>query len=213
MFILQVYISTSDVQMHFNYHRKDNAIQREGFLRFRGAEDCHTTHCLYRGINLTRLARTHYPIHFTLSSVHLSILVSCLSSSPLPVTRSHHRASNDNCKDHYYPSTARPLNNSLLTSASCNPLQLLLIAGQRTTHFHCNRSSCQFTFKNKADMGRSKPSLLFWSFTMASSPSFIPHVMGQTAFFGSRRACQQKRLKPLREFRTCLDWFLVVIKA
>jgi hypothetical protein len=29
----KVYISTSDVQMHFNYHRKDNAIQREGFLR------------------------------------------------------------------------------------------------------------------------------------------------------------------------------------
>ena len=57
--ILQVYISTSDVQMHFNYHRKDNAIQREGFLRFRGAEDCHTTHCLYRGINLTCLARSH----------------------------------------------------------------------------------------------------------------------------------------------------------
>jgi hypothetical protein len=30
----KVYISTSDVQMHFNYHRKDNAIQREGFLRW-----------------------------------------------------------------------------------------------------------------------------------------------------------------------------------
>ena len=29
----KVYISTSDVQMHFNYHRKDNAIQREGFQR------------------------------------------------------------------------------------------------------------------------------------------------------------------------------------
>jgi len=72
----KVYISTSDVQMHFNYHRKDNAIQREGFLRFRGAEDCHTSHCLYRG--------------------------------------------------------------------------------QRTTHFHCNRSSCQYTFKNKADMEKHK---------------------------------------------------------
>ena len=70
----KVYISTSDVQMHFNYHRKDNAIQREGFLRFRGAEDCNTSYCLYRG--------------------------------------------------------------------------------QRTTHFHCNRSGCQFTFKNKADMGK-----------------------------------------------------------
>lgn len=49
----KVYISTSDVQMHFNYHRKDNAIQREGFMRFRGAEDCHTSHCLYRGRTLT----------------------------------------------------------------------------------------------------------------------------------------------------------------
>lgn len=72
----KVYISTSDVQMHFNYHRKDNAIQREGFLRFRGCEDCATHYCPFRG--------------------------------------------------------------------------------QKTTHFHCNRSSCQFTFKNKADMEKHK---------------------------------------------------------
>lgn len=26
--------------------------------------------------------------------------------------------------------------------------------GQRTTHFHCRREHCQFTFKNKADMGK-----------------------------------------------------------
>lgn len=25
--------------------------------------------------------------------------------------------------------------------------------GQRTTHFHCRRDNCQYTFKNKADMG------------------------------------------------------------
>ena len=25
--------------------------------------------------------------------------------------------------------------------------------GQRTTHFHCMRNTCQYTFKNKADMG------------------------------------------------------------
>ena len=72
----KVYISTSDVQMHFNYHRKDNAIQREGFLRFRGCEDCATHYCPFRG--------------------------------------------------------------------------------QKTTHFHCNRSGCQFTFKNKADMEKHK---------------------------------------------------------
>lgn len=26
--------------------------------------------------------------------------------------------------------------------------------GQRTTHFHCRRDNCNFTFKNKADMGK-----------------------------------------------------------
>lgn len=24
---------------------------------------------------------------------------------------------------------------------------------ERTTHFHCQRAGCRFTFKNKADMG------------------------------------------------------------
>lgn len=27
---------------------------------------------------------------------------------------------------------------------------------QKTTHFHCNRSGCDFTFKNKADMEKHK---------------------------------------------------------
>ncbi len=70
----KVYISTSDVQMHANYHRKDSAIMQEGFQRFRATELCRTGHC--------------------------------------------------------------PFN------------------GQRTTHFHCIRSGCTFTFKNKADMGK-----------------------------------------------------------
>ena len=70
------YISTSDVQMHFNYHRKDNAIQREGFLRYRGTDDCNDPQCPYRG--------------------------------------------------------------------------------QKTTHFHCNRGGCNYTFKNKADMEKHK---------------------------------------------------------
>ena len=72
----KVYISTSDVQMHFNYHRKDNAIQREGFFRFRGQDDCKTSYCPFQS--------------------------------------------------------------------------------QNTTHFHCSRPGCQFTFKNKADMEKHK---------------------------------------------------------
>lgn len=27
--------------------------------------------------------------------------------------------------------------------------------GQRTTHFHCRRPGCKYTFKNKADMGKN----------------------------------------------------------
>ncbi|XP_035712778.1 uncharacterized protein LOC110856166 isoform X3 [Folsomia candida] len=72
----KVYISTSDVQMHANYHRKDSAIIQEGFQRFRAAEDCGTDNCTFRH--------------------------------------------------------------------------------QKTTHFHCRRPTCSFTFKNKADMEKHK---------------------------------------------------------
>lgn len=72
----KVYISTSDVQMHANYHRKDTAILQEGFQRFRATESCSAPHCVF--------------------------------------------------------------------------------AGQRTTHFHCRRPGCTYTFKNKADMEKHK---------------------------------------------------------
>ncbi|XP_055714453.1 zinc finger protein castor homolog 1-like [Phlebotomus papatasi] len=72
----KVYISTSDVQMHSNYHRKDSVIFQEGFQRFRATEECNTDYCAF--------------------------------------------------------------------------------ARQRTTHFHCRRSGCRFTFKNKADMEKHK---------------------------------------------------------
>lgn len=72
----KTYISTSDVQMHANYHRKDAVILQEGFRRFRAAEDCGSNDC--------------------------------------PFAREH------------------------------------------TTHFHCRRPGCNFTFKNKADMEKHK---------------------------------------------------------
>ncbi|XP_055594933.1 uncharacterized protein LOC129745683 [Uranotaenia lowii] len=72
----KVYISTSDVQMHANYHRKHEAIVKNGFQRFRATEDCSTDHCAFKG--------------------------------------------------------------------------------QKTTHFHCRRENCKYTFKNKADMEKHK---------------------------------------------------------
>ncbi|XP_058124135.1 uncharacterized protein LOC131281942 [Anopheles ziemanni] len=72
----KVYISTSDVQMHANYHRKHEAIVKNGFQRFRATEECNTDYCVFRS--------------------------------------------------------------------------------QRTTHFHCRRENCKYTFKNKADMEKHK---------------------------------------------------------
>ncbi|XP_058450341.1 uncharacterized protein LOC131429908 [Malaya genurostris] len=72
----KVYISTSDVQMHANYHRKHEAIVKNGFQRFRATEECKTDHCVFKG--------------------------------------------------------------------------------QKTTHFHCRRENCKYTFKNKADMEKHK---------------------------------------------------------
>ncbi|XP_055922519.1 uncharacterized protein LOC129953387 isoform X2 [Eupeodes corollae] len=72
----RVYISTSDVQMHSNFHRKDSAIHKEGFQRFRANEKCSADYCMF--------------------------------------------------------------------------------AGQKTTHFHCRRDNCCYTFKNKADMEKHK---------------------------------------------------------
>lgn len=72
----KVYISTSDVQMHSNYHRKDSAIIQEGFQRYRATEECRVSYCNF--------------------------------------------------------------------------------SGQRTTHFHCRRPNCRYTFKNKSDMEKHK---------------------------------------------------------
>uniref|UniRef100_A0A1I8FSK8 C2H2-type domain-containing protein n=1 Tax=Macrostomum lignano TaxID=282301 RepID=A0A1I8FSK8_9PLAT len=72
----KVYISTSDVQIHANYHRKDAAIIRQGFQRFRATEECPDSTCQYQK--------------------------------------------------------------------------------ERTTHFHCLRPNCSFTFKNKTDMEKHR---------------------------------------------------------
>ena len=104
----KVYISTSDVQMHANYHRKDSAIQQEGFQRFRASEDCGVEMCSYQG--------------------------------------------------------------------------------QRTTHFHCKRPGCSYTFKNKADMGESPAAPLVPVASCLTTPvlKFVSPRVARTAEIGSR---------------------------
>ncbi|XP_017037596.1 transcription factor castor isoform X1 [Drosophila kikkawai] len=45
----KVYVSTSDVQMHANFHRKDSEIVNEGFRRFRAHENCRIEDCPFFG--------------------------------------------------------------------------------------------------------------------------------------------------------------------
>lgn len=45
----KVYVSTSDVQMHANFHRKNSEIVQEGFRRFRAHENCRIVECPFYG--------------------------------------------------------------------------------------------------------------------------------------------------------------------
>ncbi|XP_073819432.1 castor zinc finger transcription factor [Musca autumnalis] len=45
----KVYVSTSDVQMHANFHRKNSEIVQEGFRRFRAHENCKIEECPFYG--------------------------------------------------------------------------------------------------------------------------------------------------------------------
>ncbi|XP_050340915.1 transcription factor castor [Bactrocera neohumeralis] len=45
----KVYVSTSDVQMHANFHRKNSEIVQEGFRRFRAHENCKIEDCPFYG--------------------------------------------------------------------------------------------------------------------------------------------------------------------
>ncbi|XP_053969575.1 transcription factor castor [Anastrepha ludens] len=45
----KVYVSTSDVQMHANFHRKNSEIVQEGFRRFRAHENCKIEDCPFFG--------------------------------------------------------------------------------------------------------------------------------------------------------------------
>jgi len=47
-----------------------------------------------------------------------------------------------------------------------------VFADQKTTHFHCRRSGCSFTFKNKSDMGKLRARHVS---TGAGSLSYIVH--------------------------------------
>uniref|UniRef100_A0A914V3V8 C2H2-type domain-containing protein n=1 Tax=Plectus sambesii TaxID=2011161 RepID=A0A914V3V8_9BILA len=53
----KVYISTSDVQMHANSHRKAAHIAREGFQRYKASEDCKYNNCPFRDL---KLRTTHF---------------------------------------------------------------------------------------------------------------------------------------------------------
>ncbi|KAL9887658.1 castor zinc finger transcription factor [Glossina fuscipes fuscipes] len=45
----KVYVSTSDVQMHANFHRKNSEIVQEGFRRYRAHENCKVEDCPFYG--------------------------------------------------------------------------------------------------------------------------------------------------------------------
>lgn len=71
-------------------------------------------------------------------------------------------------------------------------------AGQRTTHFHCIRDSCNYTFKNKAEMGMYAR---FTGHIRDSCPLSIAHI--PKPFTHSRKKKKRKKTKTQTKTYSC----------
>lgn len=147
----KVYISTSDVQMHSNYHRKDSAIYQEGFQRYRATEKCLVQHCIFYGQCTTHFhcRRCKYTFKNKAdmgeSSSHLFFLhnnnflsICCISTEK---HKTYHMKDEQLLKDGF--------KKFLKTEPCC-------VEGCRFTmicnHIHCIRSGCTYVLHSSGQL-------------------------------------------------------------
>uniref|UniRef100_A0A096M7Y5 Castor zinc finger 1 n=1 Tax=Poecilia formosa TaxID=48698 RepID=A0A096M7Y5_POEFO len=135
----QRFTSKQDVIRHYNMHKKrDNSLQH-GFMRFSPLDDCSV---YYHGCHLNGKS-THYHC----------MQVHCSSPSPT-YTHGHKHMTHEN----FHKKNAQLINDGFQrfrATEDCGTVGCQFY-GQKTTHFHCRRQGCTFTFKNKCDIEKHK---------------------------------------------------------
>ncbi|XP_019944989.2 zinc finger protein castor homolog 1 isoform X6 [Paralichthys olivaceus] len=130
------FTSKQDVIRHYNMHKKrDNSLQH-GFMRFSPLDDCSV---YYHGCHLNGKSTHYHCMQVGCSKVYTS-------TSDVMTHENFHKKNAQLINDGFQRFRA---------TEDCGTVQCQFY-GQKTTHFHCRRPGCTFTFKNKCDIEKHK---------------------------------------------------------
>nr|XP_018671156.1 zinc finger protein isoform X3 [Ciona intestinalis] len=132
----QRFTNKSDVIRHYNMHKKRDNSLAHGFMRFAPTDDCTSQfgNCHLNGKS------THYHCLYT------SCTKVYTSTSDVMTHENFHKKNQQFVSNGFQRYRA---------TESCGMQDCPFIM-QRTTHFHCTRPDCNFTFKNKCDIEKHK---------------------------------------------------------
>uniref|UniRef100_A0A286XDZ8 Castor zinc finger 1 n=1 Tax=Cavia porcellus TaxID=10141 RepID=A0A286XDZ8_CAVPO len=132
----QRFTSKQDVIRHYNMHKKrDNSLQH-GFMRFSPLDDCSV---YYHGCHLNGKSTHYHCMQVGCNKVYTS-------TSDVMTHENFHKKNTQLINDGFQRFRAT----EDCGTADCQ------FYGQKTTHFHCRRPGCTFTFKNKCDIEKHK---------------------------------------------------------
>ncbi|XP_031422168.1 zinc finger protein castor homolog 1 isoform X3 [Clupea harengus] len=132
----QRFTSKQDVIRHYNMHKKrDNSLQH-GFMRFSPLDDCSV---YYHGCHLNGKSTHYHCMQVGCNKVYTS-------TSDVMTHENFHKKNAQLINDGFQRFRA---------TEDCGTVQCQFY-GQKTTHFHCRRPGCTFTFKNKCDIEKHK---------------------------------------------------------
>ncbi|XP_010779485.1 zinc finger protein castor homolog 1 isoform X7 [Notothenia coriiceps] len=132
----QRFTSKQDVIRHYNMHKKrDNSLQH-GFMRFSPLDDCSV---YYHGCHLNGKSTHYHCMQVACSKVYTS-------TSDVMTHENFHKKNAQLINDGFQRFRA---------TEDCGTVACQFY-GQKTTHFHCRRPGCTFTFKNKCDIEKHK---------------------------------------------------------
>ncbi|XP_063064972.1 zinc finger protein castor homolog 1 isoform X2 [Engraulis encrasicolus] len=130
------FTSKQDVIRHYNMHKKrDNSLQH-GFMRFSPLDDCSV---YYHGCHLNGKSTHYHCMQVGCNKVYTS-------TSDVMTHENFHKKNAQLINDGFQRFRA---------TEDCGTVSCQFY-GQKTTHFHCRRSGCTFTFKNKCDIEKHK---------------------------------------------------------
>ncbi|KAM4571734.1 zinc finger protein castor homolog 1 isoform 1-T1 [Fundulus diaphanus] len=130
------FTSKQDVIRHYNMHKKrDNSLQH-GFMRFSPLDDCSV---YYHGCHLNGKSTHYHCMQVGCSKVYTS-------TSDVMTHENFHKKNAQLINDGFQRFRA---------TEDCGTVGCQFY-GQKTTHFHCRRLGCTFTFKNKCDIEKHK---------------------------------------------------------